>query len=730
MLEGYVSRGWKIFPCHSIVRGQCTCSKGIKCEAPGKHPRTRNGVKDATSDISTITAWATTWPATNWALACGRDSGVVVIDIDQSKGGYSSLDEFESERPDGTLPRTLTAVSGGGGRHLIFGYPSDGSIGNRTNWLKGVDVRSDGGYIIIAPASHISGGTYQWVEESSPIAPMPLDVVESIRSSKTSGISDFSTVKTSDLLNGIPEGERDDAIFRGACRWRRQLGDDGYDGVLHLAYMAADNAKPPFPREQARVKVDQAFKMDHNDLDLVIWSGDAKRHNLTDLGNAKRLVDAYIDDIRYVPQWGWLEWSDTGWVRVGEGPIIQRCTKVSEMVVAEAEDIADTTVKLRYVRHAKSSESAGAISAIEKLARSDPRILMPSDAFDVHDYEIACRNGIVDLRDGSLRPFMRDDLVTKNTNVVYDPNADMSWWQEFVANASNDIEQSAYMQMAAGYTLTGSNAEECFFVLRGPKRSGKSTFVDGMQTAMGSYAVVSQPDTFLYRRGKEVPKDELARLAGMRMTSMSEIREGEGFNEALIKQITGGDRVAARFLYRDMFEFVPKFKLWIATNHDPSTTDDAMLRRLKILAFPKTIPSEMQNPKLKMAVRDPEIGGRAVLRWAVEGAIKWYAGGRLIEPSNVTERAHDYQATHDSFSQFISEHFVASPGEVTLLRDVVSAYNTWASVLGERQLNRTMLIKRLREKGYRISIDDRGAESFDGLALRPVQISAGGVSWS
>lgn len=311
MLEQYVARGWKIFPCHSIVRGQCTCSKGTKCESPGKHPRTINGVKDATSNIEVINNWATTWPQSNWALACGRESGVIVIDIDQSKSGYTSLDEYESERPDGTLPLTLTAISGGGGRHLVYRYPADGPVGNRTNWLKGVDVRSDGGYIIIAPAQHISGGSYQWIDTDAEIAPVPIDVAQSIRTSSAGVSSSFRDVKTSDLLNGIPEGERDDKLFRACCRWRRQLGDDAFRAVELLAYEAADNAIPPFPRDQALRKVEQAWKQDHSSEEFVQWASsdgghddaaDEPTHNLTDLGNARRLVDRYFDELRYVPE--------------------------------------------------------------------------------------------------------------------------------------------------------------------------------------------------------------------------------------------------------------------------------------------------------------------------------------------------------------------------------------------------------------------------------------------
>jgi putative DNA primase/helicase len=119
----YVARGWKIFPCYSIQRGQCTCSKGIACQSPGKHPLTKNGVTDATTNLQTVQAWEQRFPNCNWAVATGQASGIVVIDIDPRNGGYDSIEEYETYRPDGPLPDTLRSSTGGGGKHLFYTYP-------------------------------------------------------------------------------------------------------------------------------------------------------------------------------------------------------------------------------------------------------------------------------------------------------------------------------------------------------------------------------------------------------------------------------------------------------------------------------------------------------------------------------------------------------------------------------------------------------------------------------
>jgi hypothetical protein len=155
----YVARGWKIFPCHSIQHGRCTCSKGIECKDPGKHPRTNHGFKDATSDPLDVQAWVDRWPDANWAVATGHVNGFIVIDIDPRHDGFTSINRYEENRPDGPLPLTLQSVTGGGGKHLFYLYPPDATIrgDNTGKWMKGVDIKSDGGYVILPEAEHIPG---------------------------------------------------------------------------------------------------------------------------------------------------------------------------------------------------------------------------------------------------------------------------------------------------------------------------------------------------------------------------------------------------------------------------------------------------------------------------------------------------------------------------------------------------------------------------------------------
>lgn len=158
VVHEYAFRRMPVVPLHSIRGSQCSCGK-VDCDSPGKHPRTKNGLKDASADLATIDRWWGRWPDANIGVCTGSASGIVVLDVDPRHGGADSLTELE--RVFGPLPPTVETITGGGGRHLFFKHPG-GTVRNRSNIHPGVDVRGDGGYVVAAPSVHVSGGAYSW----------------------------------------------------------------------------------------------------------------------------------------------------------------------------------------------------------------------------------------------------------------------------------------------------------------------------------------------------------------------------------------------------------------------------------------------------------------------------------------------------------------------------------------------------------------------------------------
>ncbi|PGR23026.1 DNA primase [Priestia megaterium] len=154
---------WPVFPLHSIQDGRCTC--GRTCGSMGKHPRIKNGFKAATTDLTIIKRWWKQWPNSNIGIPTGQLSGFIAIDIDPRHGGNESLDELISR--NGKLPNTVEAITGGGGKHILFKY--QGQVSNKVEILPGIDIRGDGGYIVVSPSIHYSGGAYEWELSSHPI---------------------------------------------------------------------------------------------------------------------------------------------------------------------------------------------------------------------------------------------------------------------------------------------------------------------------------------------------------------------------------------------------------------------------------------------------------------------------------------------------------------------------------------------------------------------------------
>ncbi len=191
---GYAAKGWPVFPLHTISNGVCTCTLGQKCHSPGKHPRTPNGFKDGTFDLATVEQWWTRSPDSNIGLWC-RD--FIVVDVDPRNGGDVSLDELFSTVADKHGFETLTAITGGGGRHYVFKNPDGG--GHDCKPAPGIEIKSAGGLIVIAPSIHLSGHRYEWEDTSIPPAEVPQWLLNLIKKPEKPAIRPAFTGKPLDL---------------------------------------------------------------------------------------------------------------------------------------------------------------------------------------------------------------------------------------------------------------------------------------------------------------------------------------------------------------------------------------------------------------------------------------------------------------------------------------------------------------------------------------------------
>ena len=198
---------WAVFPLHTPNGNHCSCHN-LNCQSTGKHPRTKNGLKEASTNLDLINEWWKKWPNANIAVVTGKESGFVALDVDPRHGGEESLSLLLNQY--GTLPETIEAITGGQGRHILFKNP--GNIRNRTNILPGLDIRGEGGYIVVAPSLHACGKRYEWELSSRPLEVPLSDMPKWLLQMISEPVKDNPARKPENywakIIQGVREGER------------------------------------------------------------------------------------------------------------------------------------------------------------------------------------------------------------------------------------------------------------------------------------------------------------------------------------------------------------------------------------------------------------------------------------------------------------------------------------------------------------------------------------------
>ena len=537
----YAAKGWHVFPCHTPTADGCSCRRDCGRDR-GKHPRTKHGLNDATTAEATIRKWWKMWPSANVAIRTGAISGLVVLDRDDYKGGGDSLEELE--RTYNPLPETVLGLTGGGGQHYVFAHPGT-PVKNGVDTLgAGLDIRGDGGYVIAPPSLHKSDKHYTWevLHEpgDTPLAPMP----DWLR------VLCQQTARQERLDAGapIPDHQRNDTLFRHGCSFRAKGCTEAVI-LAALREMNATQCQPPLTDAEVQKIVGSVAKYEagpstqdlHQRRNGETPGPPSKEPPLpySDYTNALAFVRDHGAMLRYCYPWkAWLIWTGTHWQRDTSGTVMRLAKQTVKRLARHAEDLDDDAAKA-LMAHVKSSLSTAKLKAMIENAQSEPGIAVQPDHLDVDLWVLNCANGTLNLRTGELHPHRQEDMLTRCLPIAVDPEARCPQWIAFLENAmGGDAELIVFLQRALGYSLTGSTREQCFFLLHGPTKTGKSTFVNIAKAALGPYATQAETSTFLHK-DRETVRNDLADLAGMRLVSAIETDEGKRLAEALIKQLTG-----------------------------------------------------------------------------------------------------------------------------------------------------------------------------------------------
>jgi len=440
-------------------------------------------------------------------------------------------------------------------------------------------------------------------------------------------------------------------------------------------------------------------------------------YNLTDLGNARRLVHRHGRNLRYCWLWRkWLVWDGKRWVKDDTGEVYRLAKETVSSIYQEAAAAPNDEARKELGKHATRSEAGARIKEMVDLARSDVPV-MP-DELDASPDLLNTESGTIDLRTGELREHRREDLITKIAPTTYRPDAAAPTWEAFLERVLPGEELRAFVQRAVGYSATGDTSEQCMFINHGGGANGKSTFQEAIAAALGDYAMRAPTEMLLAKRSDGVPND-VARLKGARFVSASETEEGRRLAESRIKDLTGQDTITARFMKAEWFDFAPTHKLWLSTNHKPEIrgTDAAIWRRIRLVPWAVTIPPAEQDKKLPIAFRH-ELAG--ILAWVVHGCLEWRREG-LQAPDEVRKATGEYRVEMDVLAGFLVECCELDTGHWEYAKDLYECYKRWCDENGERPEPQRKFGGRLGERGFQ---RDRGGSRGAGI-WRGVRLTEG-----
>ena len=414
----------------------------------------------------------------------------------------------------------------------------------------------------------------------------------------------------------------------------------------------------------------------------------------------------YHRDWRYVAAWGrWLVWDGQRWRNEDTLAATDLIRSVCRQTALRADD--------RKV--AAKLASSGTVGGVERLARADRRHAATTDEWDADPWLLNTPGGVVDLKTGRMRANDRADRMTKITTAT--PRGECLQWRAFLSDVTGgDQNLQDYLQRMVGYALTGSTREHALFFLYGTGANGKSVFVNTLADILGDYATNAPMDTFMETRTDRHPTD-MAGLRGARFVAAIETEQGKRWAESKLKNLTGGDKIAARFMRQDFFEFFPQFKLFVAGNHKPAirNIDEAMKRRLHLIPFTITVPPEKRDKHLQQKLLAERDG---ILAWALEGCLAWQRLGRLDPPQLVLDATDEYFEAEDALGRWMDERCVRIGTAKSLTAELFADWKQWAEAAGEFVGSQKRFADLLLTRGLEKWRNGMGLRGFLGIGLK------------
>ena len=442
-------------------------------------------------------------------------------------------------------------------------------------------------------------------------------------------------------------------------------------------------------------------------------NGNGQRHHndgvqppeFSDDALALSFADRHADKLRYVVKWSWMLWSGTHWQSDGKLKHYDYARSICREAAASCNEL-----KLQ-----KGLASNKTVAAVVQMARSDHRLVSTVEAWDADPWLLNTPKGVIDLRTGIMREHRAEDYLTRVT-VVAPGNRECPIWHAFLDRVAGGKALQQYLQRVCGYALTGSTREHALFFLWGTGANGKGTFMNAITGILADFHRIAPIETFTASYNDRHPTD-LAGLMGARLVTANETEEGRRWAEAKVKMLTGGDKITARFMRQDFFDYMPQFKLMIAGNHKPGlrAVDEAIRRRFNLIPFTVTIPPEERDPDLGEKLK-AELPG--IMQWMIDGCLDWQKQG-LAPPEAVTAATDAYMEAQDAIGAWVEEACESDPQAKEKAGDLYASWKAWADRSGEFAGSMKMFSQKLIDRDY-VQWRTGSARGFVGLRIIPV----------
>ena len=492
-----------------------------------------------------------------------------------------------------------------------------------------------------------------------------------------------------------------DRIFRQSKlyrdKWDERHGTDTYGNMT--IEKALKNLSSTYQSKNSK-----AYISEKKDLTSLATS---------DAGNARALVLLFGEQLRYDHQRKkWFIWNNHYWKVDQDGEIERFALRMQKERLKAAIRITNKDQRNAQISWSQKSDSRQKVNNAIEMAKSMIPIASTIDKFDYNPMLLGCKNGVIDLKAGDFRDGNPVDMISLNTNIDYDVQAQCPRWKQFLDEIFQDnFELIDFIKKAVGYSLTGLTESQCLFILYGTGSNGKTVFIEVISKLLGDYAFTASFQTFESSKyDSQKIRNDIAALKSKRLVTASEVKERSKLNEARIKSLTGGDTLNARFLYGEEFNFIPTHKIWLSVNHKPNVSDMsyAFWRRIRLIPFERTFKKEEADQKLIYKL-NKELPG--ILKWAIEGCLQWQMEG-LEPPQKIEDATKKYKSEVDIINQFIEDKTISKSDASVLSLDLYNSYKQWCEENGERSCSNNMFGRKMTELGFQRDDDTKSRKKI------------------